>query len=486
MTSANPSPLRRPRPGNRAVIYVRQSQEKEGSESLENQEYLAREYCRQRGYAVVAVLRDTITGRKWDKRPGVVATLQLIESDQADVIVLWKWSRLSRSRVHWPLAADRVDVAGGRIESVTEPIDTSTASGRFARGVMTEYAAFQSEQIGEVWKETIERRLRKGLPGTGRGRYGYVRDREADTYTPHPDEAPVVAEMYRRAIAGHGMAAIALWLNDNGHRTRTGGTWQPIGVTRYLDRGFAAGLLWSKGTFYPGAHQPIIDPETWAAYRARRATTTGGPRGSVRMLSGLMRCASCGGPMMVTRSSGETGTYACAALARGRRDCPARNSIDRNHVEAFVADWITSLPSRLDDLRAAHRRQTADRVQAIDDRAAIARLIKRAETRLSTLTVKLLDDKISQSAYDATAAQLNAELETLRARHRRSAPMPTSDPFATIPAMVDGWPVLDRATQNRVARALIARVEIKKPAHRAPGSWRERITIVPRWEAQDD
>lgn len=480
-----PARLRQPRPGNRAVIYVRQSQEKEGSESLENQEYLAREYCRQRGYEVIDVQRDRITGRKWDKRPGVIATLQLIEDHRADVIVLWKWSRLSRSRIHWPVVADRIERVGGRIESVTEPIDTATASGKFSRDVMIGYAAFQSDQIGEVWREQLERRLRKGLPGTGRGRFGYIRDREADTYTPHPDEVPVVRELYRRYIGGTGMASLARWLNDNGHKTRTGGPWQAVPLQRYLDHGFAAGLLWSKGEFYPGAHEPIIDQETWDAYRARRAGTTRHPRGTVRMLSGLMRCGTCGGPMTVARSSGETGHYACAAITRGLRTCPARNAISRSNVERFVAEWITSLPSRLDDLREAAKRQTEQQVRAIDDRAAIARMIARTETRLSNLTMKLVDDRISQAAYDATAEKLNADLQSLRERYVRSAPMPKSNPFDAIPAMVDGWDVLDPAARNRVARALIARVVINRPVARGPNVWRERITIVPRWK-QDD
>ncbi len=140
------------RAGNRAVLYLRQSKKRDDSESIENQEYLGREYCSQHGYQIIDVHVDRVTGRKWDARPGVKATMELIESGHADVIVLWKWSRLSRSRLHWAVAADRVLASGGRIEAVTEPLDTSTAAGRFARGMMTEYAAFQSEQIGEVWR----------------------------------------------------------------------------------------------------------------------------------------------------------------------------------------------------------------------------------------------------------------------------------------------------------------------------------------------
>ena len=482
-----PARLRLPRPGNRAVIYVRQSKEKEGSESLETQEYLAQEYCRQRGYSVVAVHSDTITGRKWDKRPGVLRAMQLIDDNAADVIVLWKWSRLSRSRLHWPIIADRVETQGARIESVTEPIDTATASGKFSRDVMIGYAAFQSDMIGEGWKETFERRIRKGLPATGRGRYGYDWDRETGAYTTRADQAAIVREMYSRAIGGAGMMALCRWLNESGHPTRQGKHWGPVVLSQYLDHGFAAGLIWAKGELHPGAHEAIISAETWEAYRARRASAPQSPRGSTRMLSGLLRCGSCGGTMMIVSASGDDARYGCAAARRGRRDCPSPVSIDRNHLEFHVADWITSLPAQIEELRAAAKREAQDRVKSIDDRAALARLIAKAESRLSTLTVMLVDEKISQAAYAATAGQLNDELASLRVRHLRAAPRPTSDPFAAVPTMVEGFTSLeDRSAQNRIARRLISYVTIKESRGNRPGAWRERIVITPRWAGGDD
>ncbi len=153
----------------RAVLYLRQSTTRDDSISIEMQESAGREYCARMGYTVIDVKSDPgFSGRKWDNRPAVQQVMAMVDAGDADVIVLWKWSRLSRSRLHWALASDRVAAAGGRIESATEPIDTSTASGRFARGVMTEYAAFQSEQIGETWEEVRQRRLRLGLPASGR------------------------------------------------------------------------------------------------------------------------------------------------------------------------------------------------------------------------------------------------------------------------------------------------------------------------------
>ncbi len=474
-----PIPLRSARPGNRAVLYLRQSKEREDSESIETQEYLGREYCRERGYDVVDVKVDVVSGRKWDTRPGVVETLQLVEEARADVIVLWKWSRLSRNRLHWALADDRVKLAGGRIESVTEPIDTSTASGRFARGVMTEYAAFQSESIGEVWAETLKRRQRAGLLPSGGDRYGYERD--GDTYTPHPVEAPALREAYLRYVSGVGTAALSRWLNDEGHRSKRGHEWSQKSIRATMITGFAAGLIRVKGKYYPGAHDAIISPDLWDAFLARIASNVTPTRGRRRMASGLLRCL-CGERMYLTSVSRDgVGDYKCGTAHRGRAKCARPMSVKLHLVERYLTDWVTKLPERTESLREAARVEAENRVRSIEDRAALERMITNAKSRLASLTVRLVDERISQEAYDATAAQLNSELAGLRARHVRAAPTPKRDLLELVPALVDGFRDLTPEGQNHVLKQLIQRVDIGPSTGRRKDAWRDRFSVLPTW-----
>ncbi|NHI16828.1 recombinase family protein [Microbacterium excoecariae] len=479
MTAA-PVPLRGARPGNRAVLYLRQSKEREDSESLETQEYLGRDYCRERGYEVIAVNVDQISGRKWDTRPGVIDTLRLIEEARADVIVLWKWSRLSRNRLHWAVADDRVKLAGGRIESVTEPIDTSTASGRFARGVMTEYAAFQSESIGEVWAETLDRRRRAGLLPSGGERYGYVRD--GDTYTPHPDEAAALKEAYERYVAGTGIAALSRWLNQTGRRTKRGSQWSNNSIRTTMRTGFAAGLIHVGGKYYPGAHEAIIPNDLWEAYLARIASNVAPPRGRTRLATGLLRC-QCGERMYLAAIGRDgVGDYRCGTAHRGREKCARPLSVKLHLVEQYLSDWVHELPEKTSQLRAAAQAEAENRLRTIEDRAAIERMIAATKKRLASLTVRLIDEKINQDAYDAASAQLNDELTSLRARHLRAAPAPRRDLLELIPMLVAGFDGLQPEAQNRVLKQLIRRVEIGPSTGRSKDAWRARFTVKPTWE----
>jgi site-specific DNA recombinase len=459
----------------RALALIRVSKERDGMTSPDVQRHAIDTWAAANG----AVIVDTIEGldesgsrAKSAWWPRLEQAISRMESGEFDTIVVWKYSRTARNRLKWAVALDRVDVVGGRIVSATEPIDGDSASGRFARGMLGEMNAYQADLIGEGWKETLDRRVRDGLPGTGRPRFGYIWER---TYTPDPELVPVVREMYRQAVAGHGFASITRWLNDHGHRTRNGNPWQTINVTRYMDRGFAAGKIWSRGELYPGAHEPIIDARTWEAYLARRASTKRPPRGAVKMLSGLLRCASCGGPMMAVRTTGETGSYGCAARARGGA-CPAPASISRAIVEGVVSEWVRGLPERMEQLRAADAAVKARQLVKIEDRDAISRLVRRDEERLARLTVKLLDEEITQAAYDATASVVNANLEGLRERFANAAPGPESNLVTEVPTLVVGWDQHVPAAQNRILRALVDRIVVSR------GRSVERVHVIARWE----
>lgn len=151
----------------RAVGYVRVSMERDDMTSPELQETAIRDHCSRRGYQLVEVLVDVgMTGQLWRRRK-IEQAVQQVEAGQVDVIVVWKVSRVSRNRRDWAIAVDRVEGAGGRVESATEQLDGTTSTGRLTRGMLAELAAFESEVKGDQWRETHARRLRQGLPHHG-------------------------------------------------------------------------------------------------------------------------------------------------------------------------------------------------------------------------------------------------------------------------------------------------------------------------------
>jgi len=463
----------------RAVLYLRQSTFREESISLELQETAAREHAEREGYDVVAVEADPgISGRTFD-RPAVKRAMAAVADGAADVIVLWKWSRLSRSRKDWAVAADAVEQRGGRIESATEAIDTSTSTGRLARGVMVEFAAFESERIGDVWRETHARRLAEGKPINGKARFGYTYDRDQKLHIPDPVAGPVLAEAYRRYIAGESFYALNAWIRETGVPPAAGygpqaRPWHARTLRRVLDSGFGAGLLLVDGEHRPGAHDPVITEGEWLQYRARRAERAARPRTerSQYLLSGLIRCGTCGGPMQYSaRPAKESGPQIrCREAVEGRGH--ERGITLAVHAENAVLEWLDAADAGDAPLDITPEAPAAGTLPGLE------RERDKTYEALTRLAMQLAEEAITPEVHARAAARYEERLAGLEAdidsaRAVAASPQPTP---GKVLELVRAWPYLGVAERRADLREHLDHVAV------TPGGryGTVQVTVVPR------
>lgn len=464
----------------KAVLYLRQSVAREESISLELQETAGRQYAEQQGYEVVAVESDPgISGRTW-KRPAVVRVMAMIEDGNADVIVLWKWSRLSRSRLDWAVAADRVETAGGRIESATEPLDVSTSTGRLARGMLTEFAAFESERIGDVWKESHARRVSQGLPANGKPRFGYQYTR-AEGFTPDPVSGPVLAQMYRRYISGQSVYSLVQWANEGPTRPVTGygvssdGLWSARTIRRILDQGFGAGYITRHGERVPGAHEAVISQAEFEEYLSRRETRRVSRRTerSEYLLSGLIRC-DCGSTMNAGLfGTAKTAKYRCKASAEKRAH--TGGYVTTTVVEAAVLAWLQGVA---DEITTAAHDVPAPKVKAgaSNQEAVLRRKLVKLGARMDNLTLKLVDGTIPQDSYERIRDQTKTEMATTETQLRTLAVAETKPADVIVPDLLANWDILPVTVRRDMLTRLIHPVRVK------PGRPRAIVAVAGLWE----
>lgn len=455
----------------RAVLYLRQSTFKEESISLDLQETAGRDYCARMGYDVVKVEADPgISGRTW-KRPAVVRVMELIESKQAEVIVLWRWSRLSRNRKDWALAVDRVDIAGGRVESATEPNDV-TAAGRFARGVMTELAAFESERIGEQWKEVHENRVARGLQ-SGRLPWGWMADNKAGI--PHPDQASAIPQLYEMYLSGNGGRLMASWLERNGYLTFYGKrVWNNSTVCAILDSPFHSGQVVYRGELFPGSQTPLVSVDTYARYMAMREVrkTERAPRAAY-LLSGFLIC-QCGKKMFgfsQTRNlnTGYTFTsYKCQSARSTPEHGPA--SVSTRQIEGIVLAWLHTVATMEDPGPGGNFQ--SDQLEA----QRFSREIIAIDAQVQQLTVHLASGIVPERAYRSTVAGLEERREALSAQLKAvesRAVLAPADPAGAARGLIDEWETVPLLTKREVIRSLVESLTIEYGPVR-------RLVILPR------
>lgn len=460
-------PSKAGRSGTRAISYTRQSMFREESISLEMQDKANRTYAAQRGYTVVKTVQDPgVSGLQFAKRPGIREAIELVEAGEADVIIVWRWSRLSRRLPHVNVIMDRVEKAGGRVESATEPIDATTAGGRFSRTMMLAFAEFESDQKSEVWLDVQRRRVSRGLPPGGRAPFGYTRPvdskgkpiRDAPPQK-HPEHAPIVREMYEMYLRGHGPRTIADWLNHekkvtpipkkrNGESRPTPRKFTAGTVARILDSGFAAGYLVVHDPECPvprrmgdnhtrtcerrvhplnpdrepirGAHEPIITEETWQAYkRARESRRRQHPK--VRQPKwyfggGLAVCGHCGSNVHVSSYTNPGAQVRCTNNAhRGYGACPGV-WVNRRWMEWAVFLWLNTRVeewvSRAEEMRGTSAER--DRlVRALEEARADEAKIQRGLRSLQSLVAS---GDLSDEDYRARRREAEEKLKVTAER----------------------------------------------------------------------
>jgi len=146
----------------RAAIYTRVSTRgtsKYGDKTAfdqnpEVQEAPLRAFIASRGWTVEQVYSDRESGRKSD-RPALKQLMAAARRREIDVIVVWRFDRMSRSTAHFLEVIEELRTLGVDLVSHSQAFDSTTPMGKFT---MAMFAA-----LGELEVETIRERVLAGL-----------------------------------------------------------------------------------------------------------------------------------------------------------------------------------------------------------------------------------------------------------------------------------------------------------------------------------
>lgn len=439
----------------KAAIYVRVSSEMQlDGRSLDEQERICAGYCARHGYEVAGVYRDEAKSAATTDRPEFQRMLADARRGLFAAIVFYHTWRLSRS-VEDAALMRRLEASGISLISVSEGINTHTASGKLQRNVTLAIGEYQLDQLREATQAGKRARVRDGLSNASRPPFGYRRVFEVVDATTKTivgrdvpsEDAPLVREMFERFATGHYSARdLADWLNSLGKTTT--GTWgkRPFSkdtVNAMLRNGFYAGFVAYRGlssalsedgkrhkrnskratTWVQGAHEAIISVELFERCQQvlakRRTASLGGQRPAASRIytfGKLAYCAQCGGRLRAAHW-GEENAYRCTARERG---CTCNARYRYVPERALLPD--------LDAIIARMRLPDSVKAEAIallrneDMRAANERQAARLEAELQRLNRMYQAGNVDDAYYDREAARIKAGLAELARSTASDAP----------------------------------------------------------------
>ena len=331
-------------PLKRAIIYLRVSTSRQATRNGEAEGYsipAQRSACERKvadlGGEVVREFVDAGASARSADRPGLQALLAHVSEGGVDYVVVHKLDRLARDRADDVMILAKIRTAGATLVSVTEQID-ETPAGMLMHNIFAGMAEFYASNLGEEARKGIaQKAMRGGTHGVApigyRNTLTHIQGQEVKGVAFDEERAEHVRWAFQTYAGGHwSISTLRDELEERGLKSRTTAKYvgTPLNnsqVHRMLSNPYYAGMIRHRELMYNGAHEPLVDDETW--YRVQEVLAgrrIAGDRSwrHTHYLKGSLVCHRCGGRMGYGHSRGKGGVYSyffCLGRHTGRTDC---------------------------------------------------------------------------------------------------------------------------------------------------------------------
>ena len=509
----------------RAALYVRVStMHQVDRDSLNTQETRLKNFCASNGLEVYRVYRDEGVSAKDTKRPELERLLDDVQRGKVGAVVVNALDRITRSLRDLLRLVDFFAENNVRFISITQSIDSSTAVGRLMRDLLGLLARFEREVDSErvatgmhhrallgkwnggvtpygytTFQRVLEELVEKGSPEEEARKKARAQAPEPKKLYPDPAEAEVVKRIFETFLLTRSVRKTTHTMNGLGMKTRAGGAWVASSVHRVLTSPIYVGkILYGKRKadietgklkkvqraawkVAQGNQEALISEDLFREAKAIMESRYQKPTRAFRtyLLSGLIRCGLCGGPMhgytFRKKVSGKVYVYykchyrsskgptVCKGLtvpAKGLEEFVVKTLTDLSKDQVFLQDKEKMLAAVTEQARPEQRQEDAERLKKAEKE-----LQGRIDTLLEKLEAGLIQDEDFRKRYESLKAQLR---ENRAAQEKASDTMDLSRiasealnaSFEEISSFGKNWEFLDEQARAAKIGTIVKRIKV--------------------------
>ena len=310
----------------KGIIYTRVSSDEQiKGTSLDFQEEICRNYCKDRGIEVLAVFREEGASAKSADRKEFLRAIELCRKNKGkmEAFVVAKVDRFARNTEdHFYVRKTLLDY-GVTLHSVTEPIGNNPTE-KFIETVLAGSAEFDNAVRRQRCVDGMSERINQGIfpwkPPIGYtcGQAKKRGEKKTEPDKPNKDVFPIIQRGLREYARGQvSQTELALLFDDwgldryRGQKTKV----QFVSGLLFNHLRFYAGIVfnpWSKEEI-KGLHKPMIDEEEYHQIRMRMSgkgiKITRHKVNPAFPLRKTILCGECGKAVTASVSHGTGGAY---------------------------------------------------------------------------------------------------------------------------------------------------------------------------------
>ncbi len=382
-----------------AALYARVSSERQDVDlSVAAQLRALRDYAQRNGYLVAREYVDEAESGRIADRPQFSRMLDEASKPEAPFkeILVWKFSRFTRKREHAVAFKSMLRRRGVRVVSITEQAD-DTPTGKLLEAIIESVDEFYSENLAQEVLRGMREAATRGFWMTTYAPYGYKRVYVQDGIKKrpklelNPPADAVVRRVFDMVLQGRSILDVTKTLNAEGIPTTNGKKWLKTTIHTMLDHeAYTGTLVWgakardgAPPVRVEDAHPAIVSKRDFQKARkllASRAPKKMNPRraSSPYLLSGLVKCETCGKAMTAAEAkSGKYTYYIChSLLKRGKGTCETPRLNAKSFEKLIVSEIrenvltesnIRDLVKLLDEEMDGVAREQRDRLETIEE-----------------------------------------------------------------------------------------------------------------------
>ena len=402
---------------NNVALYYRYSSDKQTENSIDGQRRACLEFCKNKGYNVIAEYIDRAISGTSDERPEFQRMIEDSEKQQFAFIVVYRFDRFARNRFDSAIYKKKLESVGVRVLSTAEHVgdgDEAIILEAIYEAMDEEY----SRRLSRIIKRGMREIALKGLWTGGIIPCGYkVEERRlvVDERT-----APAIRLSFEMYADGKTKKQIADELNARGFRTPSG---KP-----YTCKNFEKTLC---NTLYYGEYnygdikrtcRPIISKELFDKVQEllKKNKRSYGKKVSDTFfaLGGKIFCGHCGAAMVGDSGTSSTGKkihyyYTCGNKKRAH-SCK-KKSERKDFIEWYVCEQTVKFVLSPDNIK-----KIASRVEEAAKKALNSGELAALEKRSLAINRELdsLVDTLIKTDSPAAICRINEKIATLEQQQK--------------------------------------------------------------------